>query len=266
MKYSIALEKQLEWQRHLRILGVNGLFLEHLHRMASSAEPYYVNTDIVRMLHRVSEDPSLTDFALFPSDLPTPVGYVYLEEPISLRYSDSLLAPEGWLGGGEPERQIRWFAWNMEGDMVSLCLDGYHLDVARCFSQHRFGVNQVRSFTETGSAWCLFYSFLSFISQRLLSAVGVAPDRATRRRAGLRPEHVPLIRVVELRAKRASSLASSDHEPRDWSCRWMVRGHWRNQPYPKEDVVRPKWIAPYVKGPDEAPLKPPRATVFAVVR
>jgi hypothetical protein len=29
---------------------------------------------------------------------------------------------------------------------------------------------------------------------------------------------------------------------------WIVRGHWRNQWYQKDEVHRPKWIDPYWKG------------------
>jgi hypothetical protein len=34
----------------------------------------------------------------------------------------------------------------------------------------------------------------------------------------------------------------------------VVRGHWRNQWYPSLNARRPLWIAPYLKGPDDAPL------------
>lgn len=46
-----------------------------------------------------------------------------------------------------------------------------------------------------------------------------------------------------------------EHEPtgRELSCQFVVRGHWRNQPY--KDGVRQIWIAPYIKGPSDAPLK-----------
>lgn len=42
----------------------------------------------------------------------------------------------------------------------------------------------------------------------------------------------------------------------EWSHRWFVSGHWRNQPYKEngETVYRQIWIAPYVKGPDGKPL------------
>jgi len=43
----------------------------------------------------------------------------------------------------------------------------------------------------------------------------------------------------------------------EWSHRWIVRGHWRWQPYKtidgKDDVKR-IWIAPFMKGPDDKPL------------
>ena len=41
---------------------------------------------------------------------------------------------------------------------------------------------------------------------------------------------------------------------RDWSHRWLVSGHWRNQWYPSEGVRRPIWIDAFVKGPSDAPL------------
>lgn len=43
----------------------------------------------------------------------------------------------------------------------------------------------------------------------------------------------------------------------EWSHRWIVRGHWRWQPFKnlegKDDVKR-IWIAPFMKGPDDKPL------------
>ena len=53
----------------------------------------------------------------------------------------------------------------------------------------------------------------------------------------------------------------------DWSCRWLVRGHWRQQPCGAGHAERrPTWILPHLKGPERKPLKAPGAMVFAVVR
>ena len=35
---------------------------------------------------------------------------------------------------------------------------------------------------------------------------------------------------------------------------WWVRGHFRNQPYPSEGVVRPIFIHPHIQGNPDAPL------------
>jgi hypothetical protein len=40
----------------------------------------------------------------------------------------------------------------------------------------------------------------------------------------------------------------------DWSHRWIVQGHWRNQWYARAGEHRPKWIDPYPKGPEDKPL------------
>lgn len=79
------------------------------------------------------------------------------------------------------------------------------------------------------------------------------PERRRTERAGLPPRDVRIVRL------RRAVAADRDAEQgtaagRDWQHRWVVRGHWRNHWYPKLADHRPKWIAPYLKGPDGAPL------------
>jgi hypothetical protein len=40
----------------------------------------------------------------------------------------------------------------------------------------------------------------------------------------------------------------------DWKHRWIVSGHYRAQWYPSEAAHHVIWIAPYMKGPEDAPL------------
>jgi hypothetical protein len=40
----------------------------------------------------------------------------------------------------------------------------------------------------------------------------------------------------------------------DWSHRWMVTGHWRNQWLPSIGAHRLQWISPHIKGPRDRPL------------
>lgn len=81
------------------------------------------------------------------------------------------------------------------------------------------------------------------------------PDRPARRRAvkrGLPPK----VTVIRLRRE----VSSLDREPGEslveWQHRWMVRGHWRWQAYgPGRSERKRIWINPFVKGPEDAPLK-----------
>jgi hypothetical protein len=76
-----------------------------------------------------------------------------------------------------------------------------------------------------------------------------------------------LCNVVVLRRSEASTGVSSvDAVARDYSCQWLVGGHWRQQYYPSTNEHRPIWIEPYVKGPEDKPFRAPAETVFAVAR
>lgn len=106
---------------------------------------------------------------------------------------------------------------------------------------------------------------------RLAASPGIATEtterlgRAAERRverAGVDPSPLRVIRLRRL----ASSAPEYEHGTDvEWSHRWMVSGHWRNQWYPTLDDHRPVWISPYVKGPDHLPLVV-KETVKALVR
>tara|TARA_R110000824_G_scaffold215949_2_gene402516 strand:+ start:6225 stop:7181 length:957 start_codon:yes stop_codon:yes gene_type:complete len=80
----------------------------------------------------------------------------------------------------------------------------------------------------------------------------------------------PAIRVVKLRRKATESNehhASEKETRREYSCRWVVNGHWRKQPYGPRDnpKYRAVWIDGYVKGPEEMPFKETKR-LFSVKR
>lgn len=74
-------------------------------------------------------------------------------------------------------------------------------------------------------------------------------QRQARRKGGVL-DPVTIVRLP----KRHYVTDGDGHTLTEWSHRWMVTGHWRKQWYAKAEVHRPKWIAPYVKGPDDKPL------------
>lgn len=100
--------------------------------------------------------------------------------------------------------------------------------------------------------------------QRLTTASTARASRAAARRAariGLPPD----MQVVTLR-RSAAAVRERSGPARDvhWSHRWLVGAHWRNQWMPSTGTHELRWIAPYVKGPDDQPLVVARA--YQVVR
>lgn len=93
----------------------------------------------------------------------------------------------------------------------------------------------------------------------------VRADRPSRRRAERAGRPVPLTKVIRLRRPRSAPQHDQGAEDVHWSHRWIVGGHWRNQWYPARKVHLPRWIAPYVKGPEDRPLVV-KDTVKALVR
>lgn len=91
------------------------------------------------------------------------------------------------------------------------------------------------------------------LGQTVATVEEEVPDRAARRRAGRMgiPDQVSVIRL-----RRAEGAHRADGESLvEWSHRWVVRGHWRNQPCGEgRSETRRIWIAPHVKGPEGAPL------------
>jgi hypothetical protein len=144
----------------------------------------------------------------------------------------------------------------------------FGIPLATCIERNiRFSSSENPQPDGGGMVLRLFLALCLFLQQRILVAPSLRPERGTRRRlerADWPTE--PVVRVIQLRRlehRPTHGPAQTEHE---WSCQWLVRGHWRQQFYPSKHANQPIWITPYIKGPENKPLKPPRATVFAVVR
>lgn len=82
------------------------------------------------------------------------------------------------------------------------------------------------------------------------------PDKSVRRAYGRAGRENPEVTVIDLRRQ----YVPQDRDPEDTSQRryqhrWVVSGHWRDQPYgPERSLRRQTWIPSHVKGPEGAPL------------
>lgn len=71
-----------------------------------------------------------------------------------------------------------------------------------------------------------------------------------------RPPTVRDVTIIDLRrTEHPPSDHDRGHPGREYTRRWWVGGHWRQQACgPGREQRRPTWIAPHIKGPDGAPL------------
>lgn len=102
----------------------------------------------------------------------------------------------------------------------------------------------------------LIYSFFHFIQGRVSVQKASRPLRRRAERMGRDAEYGD-IRVVRLR-KTETDRGEKDpgfEEPSiEWTHRWVVSGHWRNQWYPSTQSHSLIWIDPHVKGPEDKPI------------
>jgi hypothetical protein len=208
------------------------------------------------------------DVGLFEKDLPFSNGFAWLERPFQF---DAV-----------PVQILSWLLmYRTQSDLrqhIALVPWSFHGGTRFFGFSDQVGAKVIR--WPYGTPWSsldpgdqpvarYFATLCAFMQQKILVTGTVSAERHARKRLEAQGfPHEPLIRVVELR-RRESVLKhepSNHGEEVEWSCQWIVRGHWRQQFYPSKHGTQPIWITPYVKGPEDKPLKAPRAEVFAVVR
>lgn len=103
-------------------------------------------------------------------------------------------------------------------------------------------------------------SWLLMSQPNLVDTRSERPERSVRRSYARQGRPDPEVTLVDLRRQfvpSAQENAGDDGEgkQRRYRHRFVVSGHWRDQPYgPKRSLRRQQWIPAYVKGPDGAPM------------
>lgn len=231
--------------------------------VVSECAPYFVAASIVDLIERAA--PTLPDGGFVAADFPTEYGFVYLEKPIDVGYGKKLRA-FSWSAviryeGGKPGDSLNFVGtqifvddeavrapWLVSADIWTPSRGWLHSD----------GSNGI---------WGYLRVFLAFARQRILTTSSrPINNRQVRKRLAKDLKHEPLIRVVELRQREYQQRDESHDAHIEYTCQWLVRGHWRQQFFPGSGEHRPLWIAPHIKGPSDKPLKAPTITAYEVVR
>jgi len=235
------------------------------------ADLFHVSESMTQLA--IASAATLPPFASDALDYPSAIGFMFFDGGI----------PVSW---GKMPCRVHAASWQLlgTGAMVAFFLDMqsvlsemnstdaarqlrelgaspnglWYNDVVRLYAGFNAGVSdheagQLRQESGLSSAALPVLRAAMLLMQQPLAALSVVePDRAATkrlRRAGQEPKPV---RVIELRRpKRAEGTGDGS---REYHHSWIVRGHWRQHWYPVRQVHRPLWIAPHIKGPEDAPL------------
>jgi hypothetical protein len=234
--------------------------------MLRDGDPVFVTAEICDLIETAAA--TFTPESLLEQDLITPQGFLLFERPIYLDDSkQEWIDAFSWAGLMWPKTAERGygatFAVYRSASLIPY--DGSALTSPQLWPKEIFDLHfettpnpGLKSFRLIQATFRLMLEF------RPVSRHSHRPDRATmraRRRAGMPEQEIV---VVTLRRER--SLNQHLGGVADYSCRFMVRGHWRNQWCPSLQSHRQTWIAPYVKGPPDKPFKPPGGRAFTFSR
>ena len=238
------------------------------------AEPYFLDGEIQQWI--------MDSMDSFPHDIyirdvlpPSNIGWILFERPIM----GTAEQPLGFSGGWEAlawSTVDRWIP-NIESDedVPVVALDYYHRTDDGYLV---LGSSQVWPFDECLREWAaaqpaggkqrdeaehrkmmIAYSFIislfAFMNQPFSTVESRRLPRANRRslqrEAGLEDPQVKVITLRRTQHTKGQPTGGST----EWACRWFVKGHWRSQYYARTQQNRPLWIMPYMKGPEDKPLK-----------
>lgn len=241
-----------------------------------ASETYWVSTDMMKVMESASL--TIPDSIINEWDLPSKSGFVWFEEPLFTQDSRGQMintrvftwAPARMWENDEEIRGV-WITAYSDRDVVDEATLN-NPEHSRLFQIHissfpqlliwhassfPFGKTWVSQVTERPGIFSMLRTFWSFVQQEIPVDSRVGMDRGTRRRIQRRNLTPPQeqVRVIALRKKRYQNRPVDNEEPDfEYSHRFMVAGHWRNQWYPKENRHKPVYINTYVKGPEDKPL------------
>ncbi len=258
--------------------GQASLLIDWAIDILTVGEPYYVSPVICELLFEAAKSIPRS-WRLTEDALLTPSGFLWLKTPFHTPEEDGPIVALGWATIALTS-QGRYLLPSAEAPGERAVIIGYfeQLEVVPAVPMNvylwKFGGDlseiptDVKRPQQANQLCCLFATLMTFLQQRILVSFKFYADRGTRRRAEKAMKRPPSdeIQVVMLRSIERRT-GEGEHRDVEWACRWPVRSHWRNQPYGPagQKHYRPKWIAPYIKGPEDKPLRHPER-LFAVVR
>lgn len=263
----------------LRRRMCNGAPDDH-QRLLSAADLYWVSAEMTGLVIAAAESLPEPDLgrSLWPSD----VGFMVFAEPLPLPLT-SLAEPPSlsailWAPGSDGVRVICWSSYEETVKFFAAQMRAQEVEAGKVAFGANPGMAAYRALAASAIRENLNATELPVyldgdlpndegkVDQRITAYLSTAwlllgqpllVESTTELHHGgkVSGKRKPApVTIVDLRRVRHTDTPSG-HSGRSYDHRWVVRGHWRNQAWGKGRAERrPVWIAPYVKGPDDAPF------------
>lgn len=231
----------------------------------AAAEMYWVSADMIALaLDAAGDVPGFNP----ATDLPAPNGFMVLAQPLP--------ALRTWVFDTNYQKQDV----DLEVDLLTWTTVGTEIRIESFCRNHRVpsAIDNGDWFEpvwyHTGLADGLYEfdhpdavkkstQLMSFLAAAalLMSSPGVADrsrlvPKTPAARKDAKKGRSSLVTVIDLHAPKSVATEDSDDAGRTYTHRWMVRGHWRNQPHgPNRSKRSVRWIPSYIKGPAGKPLR-----------
>lgn len=225
---------------------------------------YFCTDEMAAVVISAAESALQPDTSFTEHDLPSPHGIAYLsdpDDPLVLRWCTTgsgvtvnLATTDGLARlleeGAKPERVEHHVPQPYE----HLLLSQERSDESPTIEVRRLYLESYKAIRSENAAATLV-AFSRLIQQERTSDVSheSVQSRAVDKR-GRKRTHVDQITYVNIH--RAARSESADEAPmaRNYSHRWVVRGHWRRQWYPSQNRHIPIWITDHIAGPEDKPV------------
>lgn len=261
------------------------------------ADPFYVDDEMMDVV----ESAALTfePERLKPTDFITPSAFVVLPRPMSMmdrhgvvcNFRAILWNEVDMIHADTDVSSTVAPTPDEKGVLLSLYSNVYDLDGYHERNDEKFGPGwQDKIVGATGSVYSLLHitpwvyeqefpsatditrqgfwtpvqAFLRLSMQTIAEHHAPHPPRASMKRWKKVMHTDKYVTVIRLRRPRSHS--GEPTQTVDWSHRWIVNGHWRNQWFPSLNEHRQIWIGAHVKGPESKPLLVRRGRAFEFVK
>ena len=256
-----VVERQMQIARS-SVLEVASGKMYNTQRLIAEAPPYWFAPDFIQ----IALAQPLVDLQWHPSLLQTPTGFAVLGWPVLFEdippgttrdllgdvvlvesfYWAILPGSQTFIGvtlvNSDAKQCLAAGMWT-EGEWLSARVTADEEDSLRGSERHVF-----RTVLPT-------LTLLIAIANQKLAIYDSGRLPRQLRRSGWAKGSDGTVTIVHLRSRGSTRAPHNDEAPGpDWTHRWVVRGHWRQQFYQTTNTHRPVFVGPYVKGPEDKPL------------